>query len=194
MEIPPRCRPRRFPRTAGWRKEAGLNHLASAGDGSRPSRRLSPRPSREAFKFQRTADHDRPLRLLPRSDGNQIEIYADVTKNWRTQRAGTIMAPTIKWPGLTAAAVEPQYAPTRRIRRVDPPSGIRAKVTHVVMASRHFEAASNTTPARRSHDSVWWIGCALRGARRHVWRRSLSLFRGGPRASGGAASCRLCAS
>src|SRR5690242_19116707 len=104
---------------AGWRKECGLNHLGieletevDLLDGYR-------RALADEFKFQRTADHDIAHSVYCLDpDGNQIEIYADVTKNWRTQRTGIVMAPTIKWaPGVTPPLSEPQYVANPEIRR-----------------------------------------------------------------------------
>ena len=45
-----------------------------------------------------TEDHDVARGLyLTDPDGNQVEIYADTVKDWRTQRHGTIMADSPTW-------------------------------------------------------------------------------------------------
>jgi catechol 2,3-dioxygenase len=126
---------------AGWRKECGLNHLGieletevDLLDGYR-------RAVADDFRFQRTADHDIAHSVYCLDpDGNQIEIYADVTKNWRTQRTGMVMAPTIKWtPGVTPPLSEPQYVAKPELRRIEAAIWHPLKVTHVALIVSQFE-------------------------------------------------------
>ena len=67
-----------------------------------------------------TEDHDVARGLyLTDPDGNQVEIYADTVKDWRTQRHGTIMADSPTWSlADTAETRDILYHENPEIRRV----------------------------------------------------------------------------
>ncbi|MDA0261426.1 MAG: VOC family protein [Proteobacteria bacterium] len=68
-----------------------------------------------------TEDHDVARGLyLTDPDGNQIEVYADTVKDWRTQRHGTIMADSPTWSlDNTAEIRDILYHENPQIRRVE---------------------------------------------------------------------------
>jgi catechol 2,3-dioxygenase len=92
----------------------------------------------KGVEFYRTVDH-----VIARSvyifdpDGNSNEIYADVTKNWRTERGTT---PTKKWiPGEPVPSPEPKYHPNPELRRVEGAVFHPLRVTHAVVVAADYE-------------------------------------------------------
>lgn len=72
-------------------------------------------------KFSMTLDHDIAHSLYgPDADGNMVEIYADVIKDWRAARSGVVTKPKPKWaPGMTPPNAERNYHVDPPLQRVD---------------------------------------------------------------------------
>ncbi|MBT6119664.1 MAG: dioxygenase [Rhodospirillaceae bacterium] len=122
--------------------EAGLNHLAfeveHEADLVAGYRRL-PDP---AAAFPRTIDHDITRSIYGLDpDGNAVEIYADMHKDWRTRRTGEVTKETPKWvPGDGAPTADRNYHPTPEIRRVDGAAFHPERITHAAMVAADYEA------------------------------------------------------
>ena len=73
------------------------------------------------MKFAMTADHDVAHSVyVVDPDGNRCELYADVVKDWRRQRSGTVTKPKPQWsPGMTSPVAEPLYHVDPPINRVE---------------------------------------------------------------------------
>jgi catechol-2,3-dioxygenase len=96
---------------------------------------------RDGIPFDRAADHDIAHAVYLRdADGNQIEMYSDTTKNWRDQRTGTVMTPTIRWtPDSRPPTTETFYVQNPEIRRVESAVFHPRRVTHVALVVADFE-------------------------------------------------------
>jgi catechol 2,3-dioxygenase len=93
-------------------------------------------------KFARTVDHEIARSVYLRDgDGNMNEIYADTTKNWRTERTGQVMNPTVQWaPGQgPTPSPESKYHPNPEIRRVEEAAFHPIRVTHAVLVAQDYE-------------------------------------------------------
>jgi catechol 2,3-dioxygenase len=123
-------------------KRPGLNHLAfelenevELVDGYRQA-------VQAGVRFARTVDHEIARSLyIHDPDGNLNEIYADTTKNWRTERTGLVQNPTLGWtPGEPAPSPESKYHENPEIHRVDAAAFHPLRVTHAVIVAGDFEA------------------------------------------------------
>jgi catechol 2,3-dioxygenase len=93
-------------------------------------------------KYTRTVDHEIARSVYVRdTDGNLNEIYADTTKNWRTERTGQVMNPTVQWaPGDgPTPSPESKYHPHPEIRRVEEAVFHPIRVTHAVLVAQDYE-------------------------------------------------------
>ncbi|MDA0702238.1 MAG: VOC family protein [Proteobacteria bacterium] len=121
----------------------GLNHLAfemeSEADLVAGYRRL-PDP---AAAFPRTIDHDITRSIYGHDpDGNAVEIYADMHRDWRTRRTGDVTRETPKWvPGDGAPTAESNYHPAPEIRRVDTAAFHPERISHAAVVAADYEAA-----------------------------------------------------
>jgi catechol 2,3-dioxygenase len=96
----------------------------------------------DGVPFSFVMDHDVARSLYQNDpDGNMVEIYADVEKDWRALRQGIIIKEKPKWvPGVTSAPL------TERNYPQDPELVVVAdsifhpkKVTHVALVAENFE-------------------------------------------------------
>ena len=93
---------------AGWKDEAGLNHIAFELETQVDLVDGYNRAEAAGIHFPRTIDHEiAHAWYFSDPDGNRVEIYADTTKNWRTERTGLVQYPTYEWtPGSTPPSPE----------------------------------------------------------------------------------------
>ncbi|MBM3572095.1 MAG: dioxygenase, partial [Alphaproteobacteria bacterium] len=168
---------------AGWRKEAGLNHVGLELENEVDLVRGYEKLLADKVPIDRTGNHDIAHAVYIRDpDRNQIEIYSDTTKDWRNRRQGTVMAPTMKWyPGATPPTTEPLYVADPELHRVEAAIFHPRKVTHVVMV------ASDYAGCVRHYTDIVGFRVMLGGADAPFSvlggtcdERSLSIFRAGP--------------
>src|SRR3546814_464242 len=90
----------------------------------------------------RPADHDIVHSVyITAPDGVLSELYADVAKDWRRQRAGMVTKPKPNWyPGMTPPVAEPCYHDNPEIRRVQHAVFHPRSFSHVVLVCEDFEA------------------------------------------------------
>jgi catechol 2,3-dioxygenase len=127
--------------SAGRGHQPGLNHIGLELENEVDLVESYFAMQRNQVPYDRATDHDIAHAVYLRDpDGNQIEMYADTTVNWRTQRAGTVMAPTIKWtPESRPPTADIFYNPNPEIRRVEAAVFHPRRVTHVVLVVDDFE-------------------------------------------------------
>lgn len=126
---------------AGWKQAPGLNHVGLELEDEVDLVESFNAMTRDKVPFDRAADHDIAHAVYLRdADGNQIEMYSDTTKDWRNQRTGTVMTPTIKWtPGSRPPTTDRFYVEDPEIRRVEAAVFHPRKVTHVVLVVDDFD-------------------------------------------------------
>ena len=101
------------------------------------------RAKQDGVDFAFVMDHDVARSLYQNDpDGNLVEIYADVEKDWRALRQGIIIKDKPKWvPGVTSEPLtEKCYPQDPDFRRVEGAIFHPKKVTHVALVTRNFEA------------------------------------------------------
>ena len=121
----------------------GLNHFAFEMENEVELVAGYQRALSSGFKFRATLDHDCARALYSSDpDGNEVEIYADVVRDWRAIKTGIIIKEKPKWvPGVT---IEPEseslYPDGFEYRRV-PEAVFHAKrTTHVALVADDYEA------------------------------------------------------
>ena len=122
--------------------EAGLNHLAFELQNEVELVEGYHRAQAANIEFPRTVDHDITRSIYGFDpDGNSVEIYADMTKDWRGTRTGVVTKPTPAWtPGIPPPISEALFHESPEIQRV--PSAIfhPLRITHVVVITQDYEA------------------------------------------------------
>jgi catechol 2,3-dioxygenase len=94
-------------------------------------------------EFAFVMDHDVARSIYKHDpDGNMVEIYADVEKDWRALRHGIIVKEKPKWvPGVTSAPLtEKNYPQNPDLVVVDRAVFHPKMVTHVALVTANFEA------------------------------------------------------
>ncbi|MBM3542520.1 MAG: dioxygenase [Alphaproteobacteria bacterium] len=121
--------------------KAGLNHLAFETDTEADLVDGYRRAVERGHRFPRTVDHDITRSIYGADpDGNAIEMYADTTKNWRTQRAGIVTKPTPAWtPGTPEPSRERLYHEAPEIRRVEEAVFHPRRISQAVLVARNFD-------------------------------------------------------
>jgi catechol 2,3-dioxygenase len=92
--------------------------------------------------FSFVMDHDVARSLYQNDpDGNMVEIYADVEKDWRAMRHGDIIKEKPKWiPGVTSVPLtEPMYPDNPELVKLDNSVFHPKKVTHVALVAQKFD-------------------------------------------------------
>ena len=119
--------------------EAGLNHFAFELENEIELVDGCQRAS--AVEFPRTVDHDITHSIYGDDpDGNSVEVYADVIKEWRAARTGIVTKPAPKWsPGHPPPRPESLYHEKPEIRRVEAAIFHPTRITHVVVVARDYE-------------------------------------------------------
>ena len=122
--------------------EAGLNHLAFELENEVDLVDGYQRAKANGVRFPRTVDHDITRSIYGLDpDGNTVEIYADMTKEWRKVRHGTVTKPVPEWtPGTPSPTSECLYHRNPEIRRVDSAIFHPTRITHVVLVAGNFES------------------------------------------------------
>jgi catechol 2,3-dioxygenase len=93
-------------------------------------------------EFAFVMDHDVARSVYKHDpDGNMVEIYADVEKDWRALRHGVIIKEKPKWvPGVTAAPqAEKNYPENPDLVVVERALFHPKKITHVALVAEDFE-------------------------------------------------------
>jgi catechol 2,3-dioxygenase len=101
------------------------------------------RAKQAGVEFAFVMDHDVARSIYKHDpDGNMVEIYADVEKDWRALRHGIIIKEKPKWvPGVTSAPrTEKNYPQNPDFVVVDRAIFHPKKVTHVALVTGNFEA------------------------------------------------------
>ena len=101
------------------------------------------RARKDGVEFSFVMDHDVARSLYQNDpDGNMVEIYADVEKDWRNMRQGIIVKEKAKWvPGITSAPLtEKCYPQNPDLVRIEGAVFHPKKVTHVALVAQHYEA------------------------------------------------------
>lgn len=93
--------------------------------------------------FLRTMDHDIAHSVYNVDpDGNVYELYADVVRDWRSQRSGIVTKPKPHWaPGTTPPVAEPCYHVDPEIRRSPEALFHPVGTTHATFVVRDLDAA-----------------------------------------------------
>jgi catechol 2,3-dioxygenase len=93
-------------------------------------------------KFSHTRDHDVAHSLYLRDpDGNMVEIYADVIREWWTNRHGTIIKKKPDYvPGISSPPTSERNYPVNPEIKVVPDAIFHSqRVTHLALATGNFE-------------------------------------------------------
>jgi catechol 2,3-dioxygenase len=93
-------------------------------------------------KFSHTRDHDVAHSLYLRDpDGNMVEIYADVIREWWTNRHGTIIKKKPDYvPGISSPPTSERNYPVNPEIKVVPEAIFHSKcATHVGLGTKNFE-------------------------------------------------------
>ncbi|MGB6104313.1 MAG: VOC family protein [Pusillimonas sp.] len=120
---------------AGRGRKPGLNHLAFELETEVDLVNGYNRAIEEGMTFQRTLDHDiAHSAYVDDPDGNSCELYADVIRDWRNARTGSVTKPKpVWWPGLTEPHSERNYDPEPEIQRVDEALFHPARTKHATL-------------------------------------------------------------
>jgi len=97
----------------------------------------------DGVPFSFVMDHDVARSLYQNDpDGNMVEIYADVEKDWRPMRSGIIIKEKPKWvPGVTSVPLTGKnYPEDPEIVVVKDAIFHPKRVTHVALVAQNFEA------------------------------------------------------
>lgn len=95
---------------AGRGRKPGLNHLAFELETEVDLVNGYKLAVDDGMAFQRTLDHDIAHSAYAADpDGNSCELYADVIRDWRNARTGSVTKPKPEWwPGLTELPATPR--------------------------------------------------------------------------------------
>jgi catechol 2,3-dioxygenase len=166
----------------GRGRPAGLNHLAFELETEVDLVEGYNRAIAAGVKFARTADHDIAHAVYGEDpDGNQYEIYADVVREWRAVRSGTVTKPKPNWkPGDTPPSTEKNYEANPTFARVEEAAFHPLRITSATLVVERFvEAVEYYTtivglrPVVGNRDAAFAI---LGGT---LGERSVALFRAG---------------
>jgi catechol 2,3-dioxygenase len=100
------------------------------------------RAKNAGVNFEFVMDHDVARSVYKNDpDGNMVEIYADVEKDWRAMRQGIIIKEKLKWiPGVTSTPLtEKCYPQNPDLVRGKSSVFHPKKVTHVALVAKNFE-------------------------------------------------------
>lgn len=127
----------------GRNNGVGLNHLAFELETEVDLVAGYERAVASGVKFAMTMDHDIAHSLYGRdSDGNMVEIYADVIKDWRAARTGVVTKAKPKWaPGTTVPNPERNYHVDPPLQRVPDAAFQPRRVVHAAVVVADMGAA-----------------------------------------------------
>jgi catechol 2,3-dioxygenase len=132
----------RSPYAASGQK-AGLYHIAFELENEVALVAGYERLVADKVQFSHTRDHDVAHSVyIPDPDGNMVELYADVIRDWWTNRTGIIIKKKPKYvPGVTSVPVaERNYPVDPELRRVDAAVFHARRTTHVGFVAADFPA------------------------------------------------------
>lgn len=111
--------------------------------------------------FDMYQDHDVAHSIYGRDpDGNMVEVYADVVKNWREVRRGVVTKPKPVWsPGLTPPIAARNYHVDPPVDRVDGAVFHPVKTTHVSFVCGDYDGML------RHYTTVLGLNVAAGGAK-----------------------------
>ena len=120
-----------------------LSHLALELESERELVRSYERATQAGITFLRTTDHDIAHSVYGLGpEGVVYELYADVVKDWRSQRSGIVTKAKPAWaPGLTPPVGEPCYHENPPIRRVPDAVFHPLRTTHAAIVVTDMERA-----------------------------------------------------
>ena len=121
----------------------GLNHLAFEVESEAELVEGYHRVDAPEAAFPRTVDHDITRSLYGLDpDGNMVEMYADMHKDWRTRRTGEVTMATPQWsPGEPAPITERNYHTDPEIRRVEAAAFHPRRITHAALVAADYAGA-----------------------------------------------------
>ena len=112
------------------------------------------RAKADGVEFSFVMDHDVARSLYQHDpDGNMVEIYADVEKDWRAMRQGTIIREKPKWvPGVTSKPLADKlYPQSPDLVRIKDLVFHPKKVTHVALVAEFRSDVRQLHRYRRPH-------------------------------------------
>jgi len=121
----------------------GLNHIAFELETEVDLVEGYNRAIASGVKFLKTADHDAAHALYKLDpDGNEVEIYADVVKDWRSVRSGVIIKEKpVFIPGVTSPPdTKHNYPLDPKIEIVEGAMFHARRVTHAGLVAKDYEA------------------------------------------------------
>jgi catechol 2,3-dioxygenase len=120
----------------------GMNHIAFELETEVDLAAGYQRALAAGYEF-RTADHDVAHSLYTEDpDGNGVEFYADVVKNWRAVRSGIIVKEKPKYvPGVSSPANPERNYPQNPVIEIVPEAMFHSRrCSHVFLVTQRFEA------------------------------------------------------
>jgi catechol 2,3-dioxygenase len=128
---------------AGHGRKPGLNHLAFELETEVDLVDSYTRAKQDGVVFQRTLDHDiAHSAYCADPDGNSCELYADVIRDWRNARTGSVTKPKPQWwPGLTPPSGERNYDPAPEVGRVEDAAFHPLRTKHATLVVADLEAS-----------------------------------------------------
>lgn len=141
---------------AGRGRPAGLNHLAFELETEVDLVHGYEKSIADGLKFERTLDHDiAHSAYVGDPDGVSCELYADVVKEWRTARTGTVTKPKPVWaPGMTPPVAEKNYHVDPELRRVDDAVFHPIRTKHATIVASDLDASLEFYTTRIGLDIV----------------------------------------
>jgi catechol 2,3-dioxygenase len=126
---------------SGRGRPPGLNHLAFELENEVALVQGYERSVADGHVYQRTLDHDiTHSAYCADPDGHSNELYADVIREWRTARTGTVTKPKPEWwPGKTPPVSDQNYDAEPSIRRVPHAVFHPIKTKHAAHVVSHLD-------------------------------------------------------
>lgn len=121
----------------------GLNHLAFEVENEAELVKSYKAAVAAGVEYKSTEDHDVAHSLYQKDpDGNEVELYADMVADWRSERNGSFSKKKPLWiPGETNVPLTEHYYPVDPEIRIIPEALIHCRrVTHVAFVAKKFEA------------------------------------------------------
>lgn len=118
-----------------------LNHIAWEMDNELELARAYERAQAAGVPLARISDHQITHSIYLRDpDGNMVEFYADVIKDWRSVLHGEVDHITSVWrPDANTASAEPCWEEPETRRRVEGAQFHPARLSHAVLATQRLE-------------------------------------------------------
>lgn len=124
-------------------QQPGLNHIAFEVESEAALVEGYRAAVAAGVVYRSTEDHDVAHSLYQKDpDGNEVELYADVVRDWRSARHGSFSKKKPKWvPGETSEPIAEALHPVDpEIRVIDNALVHGRRVSHVALIAQNFEA------------------------------------------------------